>query len=261
MMTAALALWNANSNSDRTEVRNNILSNQISGGHPDSRHVAVYLPSGMLSTYRVLLDNNAYFQGTAPNSRLAQVGTNSTSGNYNAANFSSTERSNNLNFRSYTYNLIPSSIHQNDSGSFAEVGAPPFVSDTDLHLVPASGFQVEAGGADVGVAADIDGHSRDGSPEIGADELFAPTSAGVTLAGRVATAGGRGIYGARVSLTGPGGTAYAVTNPFGHYRFTDVPAGISAVVSVTAKGRTFDTPSRMITAHGDLFGIDFIAEQ
>src|SRR5690606_10490090 len=149
MMTAALALWNANSNSDRTEIRNNIFSNQISGGHPDSRHVAVYLPSGMAPTYRVLLDNNAYFQGTAPNNRLLQVGANSSSRNYHPSNFSSSERSNSSSFRTYTYNLIPSSIHENDSGSFPTIAAPPFVSDTDLHLVAESSFQVEAGGADV----------------------------------------------------------------------------------------------------------------
>jgi hypothetical protein len=260
-LSAALALWVTTANPERLEVRNNILSNQISGGHPDSKHVAIYLPSSLGWNYNAVIDNNAYFQGSASNSRLAHHGTNPSINSYLAENFNPNERVSQENFRTYSYGLIDDFLHQNDSNSFASMAPPPFVSDTDLHLVPGSGFQIEAGGADVGVAADIDGDVRGQAPEIGADELFAPTSAGVSITGRVATAGGRGIYGARVTLSGAGGTLYAVTNPFGYYRFTGLGAGGSAAVTVSAKGRTFAVPTRFVSLEDDIAGVDFIADR
>ncbi len=63
------------------DVRNNIFSNQATGGNPtttNTRHTVIYLPSGATSTMNLTLNNNAYLQGpviTGPLSLLAKVGT------------------------------------------------------------------------------------------------------------------------------------------------------------------------------------------
>ena len=73
------------------DVRNNIFSNQLTGGNPaaaNTRHAAVYLPSGGTSTMNLTCNNNGYYQGPATTgalSLLAQVGTTAGSGQYFAA--------------------------------------------------------------------------------------------------------------------------------------------------------------------------------
>src|SRR5690606_29052853 len=94
-------------------IRNNIFSNQISGGHTSSRHVSIAFLASLFSNYRLTIDNNAYFSGTAANSRLAQVGLSTGQGEYHAENFSSSDSSNSTNLRTYTYSLTSSSIHEN----------------------------------------------------------------------------------------------------------------------------------------------------
>jgi hypothetical protein len=81
-----------------------------------------------------------------------------------------------------------------------------------------------------------------GTVDIGAYEAFYSTSP-VTVGGRVLKANGRGISGARVTLTEPGGTIrYAVTNPFGHYRFNDLTPGTTYTVTATSKSYQFTSP-------------------
>jgi hypothetical protein len=153
-------------------------------------------------------------------------------------------------------------VHLNDIASFASIAPPPFVSDTDLHLTGLNGSQIDGGGADVGVAMDIDGDARGAEPDIGADEQAAPTAAEAWVAGRVVTAVGRGVSGARVRLSGAGGqAAYAVTNPFGYYRFAGLTAGETYVVEVSAKRYTFAEPVRVVTLFDSVDDLDFVAHQ
>jgi hypothetical protein len=158
------------------DVRNNIFSNQLTGGNPTgTRHVAVYLPSGLTVAMNLTLNNNGYYVGTGPNNRLAQVGTTFGTGEYTVANFDPSSTAPATNFRAYTSTL--SAAGTNDNASFAFSGAPPFVSNTDLHIPAGTQTRLESGGAPVGVTDDIDFEARNAAtPDIGADEF-----AGVVL--------------------------------------------------------------------------------
>ncbi len=69
---------------------------------------------------------------------------------------------------------------------------------------------------------------------------FSPTAAAVSIGGRVLTATGRGIFGARVALTGANGNARsALTNAFGYYRFTEVPVGETYIIDARHKSYSF----------------------
>lgn len=86
---------------------------------------------------------------------------------------------------------------------------------------------------------------------------------GAMIRGRVSNAGGRGVMGVVVTLTG--GTflqpVYARTNPFGYYTFVDIPTGHAYVVSVSSKSLYFPEPSRIVSLDDNVSDIDFIAGQ
>ena len=151
------------------DVRNNIFSNQMTGGNPtpvSTRHACVYLPPGGTSAMNLIWNNNDYFQGpstTEPKSELAQVGATLGSGEYYAANFDPTMTSPPANFRAYTSTL--GNVSNDNAGKKVP---PQFVSDMDLHIAGASPM-VDMG-VDVGVTKDIDGQLRVPPPDIGADE-------------------------------------------------------------------------------------------
>jgi hypothetical protein len=153
------------------DVRNNIFSNQITGGNPTgTRHVAIALPSGATSTMNLTLNNNAYYQGTDANSRMAQVGFTFGTGEFLAENFDPTATTPASNFRAYSSTL--SAAGTNDNASFATSAPPPFVSNTDLHIPAGTPTRLESGGAPVGVTTDIDLETRNATtPDIGADEF------------------------------------------------------------------------------------------
>lgn len=90
----------------------------------------------------------------------------------------------------------------------------------------------------------------------------APTAAGASISGRVVTANGRGIGRTYITLSGSGLTApvVALTNPFGHYKITDIAAGQTYVLSIRSKTYRFDTPLRTVNLGEDLTGLDFVAE-
>jgi len=91
-------------------------------------------------------------------------------------------------------------------------------------------------------------------------QVFAPTAASVTIGGRVVNSYGRGISRARVSLTDSNGeTRVALTNPFGYYRFTDIAAGETYIISVSHKYYEFAQPTRVLFAGEDLYDADFTA--
>ncbi len=91
---------------------------------------------------------------------------------------------------------------------------------------------------------------------------LAPTAANVAISGRVITASGRGIRNVVVQISGGNlsETRYARTNPFGYYRFTELDAGQTYALSVSAKRYSFANPTRVITLNEDLTGEDFVSE-
>lgn len=167
------------------DVRNNIFSNQMTGGNPtaaSTRHAAIFLPSAATSAMNLTLNSNAYYQGpslVSPLSLLAQVGTTGGTGEYLASNFNPGATSPATNLRAYTSTL--SVAGTNDNNSLGTAAAPPFTSATNLHIPAATPTELESKGAAVGVATDIDNDSRPGpagsvnggatAPDLGADEF------------------------------------------------------------------------------------------
>src|SRR6476659_1249736 len=67
------------------------------------------------------------------------------------------------------------------------------------------------------------------------------------LQGRVTNPNGRGAFHVFVLLTDDqGNVRYAVTNPFGYYRFQDVPTFHVYTVRVSSKKFTFPSPQRTV---------------
>jgi uncharacterized delta-60 repeat protein len=85
-----------------------------------------------------------------------------------------------------------------------------------------------------------------------------PSAAQVSIDGRVTTANGRGIAKVALTIENPqtGASLRALTNQFGFYSFTGLPVG-SYFISVSAKGRRFSPPNRLVNAFDDLTGEDF----
>jgi hypothetical protein len=83
-----------------------------------------------------------------------------------------------------------------------------------------------------------------------------PTAANASVSGRVVDLSGRGISGARVSMQSQAGdVVWAITNPFGYYRFAEIPTGQSYLVSVSDK--RFEFVPRTVTINEDLTDLDF----
>ncbi len=90
--------------------------------------------------------------------------------------------------------------------------------------------------------------------------VVGPTAAAVSVSGRVLAPSGRGLSGARVSLTDARGiTQTAATNAFGYYRLSNVAAGQVAVISVISKRYAFTPRVTMVT--DNLNDWDFTAGQ
>lgn len=88
--------------------------------------------------------------------------------------------------------------------------------------------------------------------------LMSPTAAAVSVSGRVLTPEGRGLRGARVSLTDQNGsTRTALTTTFGYYGFTEVAAGETYIISVVSKKYSF-TP-QVINVNEDMDNLNFTA--
>lgn len=84
-------------------------------------------------------------------------------------------------------------------------------------------------------------------------------NANVSVSGRVLRANGNGISYGFISLTdSAGNTRIARTNPFGYYRFSNVPTG-TAVISVSSKRYTFANPTQTINLTNSRSDVDFTA--
>ena len=100
-------------------------------------------------------------------------------------------------------------------------------------------------------------------PATGQIYTFTPpaaTAASVSVGGRVMTASGRGIRNVYLTLTDSNGNnRLAVSTSFGYYRFEDVAAGETYVISASAKRYTFIQQSQVLNINEDTEGINFIA--
>ncbi len=96
---------------------------------------------------------------------------------------------------------------------------------------------------------------------LGVSLASAPTAADATLAGRVTSANGRAVSGARVLLNnGSGEIRTATTNPFGYYRFDGIEAGRTVVVSISSKRYRFSNPVQVINLGDNAFDVNFVSD-
>lgn len=87
----------------------------------------------------------------------------------------------------------------------------------------------------------------------------APTAASVSISGRVLISKGRGLQNAVVYLTcADGSTFKARTSAFGSYRFDDVAAGETVLISVNSKRYRF--AARVVNVTEDLIDLNFFAD-
>ncbi len=87
---------------------------------------------------------------------------------------------------------------------------------------------------------------------------FAPSSANVSVGGRVATASGMGISGATVRFLHADGTVFVGrTNAFGYFYVEGLQAGGVYIVETSAKRHSFET--RTLNAVEDIVGFDITA--
>ncbi len=90
-----------------------------------------------------------------------------------------------------------------------------------------------------------------------------PSAAETTISGRILTGRGRPIVSATVTLLGENGgePRHALTNPFGYYRFLNVPAGTNYFLTVRAKNRVFAQETIFLDTNGDTSNVNFISTQ
>lgn len=87
-----------------------------------------------------------------------------------------------------------------------------------------------------------------------------PTAALATISGKITDTGGNAVKDVSVTLANPatGAVRYTRTNSFGNYRFEELPAGETYIISVNSKRYTFIFDTRIITLIDDLRDADFM---
>ena len=92
--------------------------------------------------------------------------------------------------------------------------------------------------------------------------VFSPTSANVAVSGSIKTANGSGIRNASVTLTDLNGNVRkAQTGAFDNYKFDNVEAGQTYIISVSAKRFAFAQSSQVLSVNEDALNVDFIAQE
>lgn len=85
-------------------------------------------------------------------------------------------------------------------------------------------------------------------------------AAGASVSGRVTDQNGAPLRNVSISIADNNGMERSArTNPFGYYRFEDIPAGSTYVISARSKQHTFQP--RVITVDSDVAGADLVADQ
>lgn len=86
------------------------------------------------------------------------------------------------------------------------------------------------------------------------------TASGVTVGGNVLTPEGRGVRGARVTITDNNGVArYALTGSFGRFQFDDVEPGQTYIVSIGSRRFTFSP--QVVQVNDNVADLSFVAGQ
>ena len=87
-----------------------------------------------------------------------------------------------------------------------------------------------------------------------------PSAALASITGRVLTADGSGIRGARLVLTdvNTGEVRYATSSSFGYYDFSELTVENFYVLTISSKRYSFLNDSRSFTLNGDLSDVDFV---
>ncbi len=89
--------------------------------------------------------------------------------------------------------------------------------------------------------------------------LLPPTAADVTIGGQVTTQTGRGLNKAQVTITDQfGNQRTRKTNSFGYFRFENVTAGETYIISVVLKRCNFTT--QVIVVMGDVTDLKIKAQ-
>ncbi|MGB5013911.1 MAG: hypothetical protein WBO68_07745 [Pyrinomonadaceae bacterium] len=89
-----------------------------------------------------------------------------------------------------------------------------------------------------------------------------PTSANVSVSGRISSAAGNGIKNVIVTLVSPNGSVLTSrTSTFGYFRFDEIAVGETYVISVNSKRYTFDPSSQILSVNEELTNIDFVAQE
>jgi subtilisin family serine protease len=94
-------------------------------------------------------------------------------------------------------------------------------------------------------------------------EQLAPTSAHVSISGRVTNGFGQGLMSASISLVDPStGQLWACrTDPFGYYIINDVPVQHTYVLTAQSTKRSFGSASTVtITPMDDVYNVNFVAD-
>ncbi len=90
---------------------------------------------------------------------------------------------------------------------------------------------------------------------------LAPTASNAEISGRVTNSADGGLANVRVTISG-GSLAHPVsvlTNGFGYYAFSEVPAGETYVIEVSSKAYTFSQPAQVVSVNSNLADINFIS--
>lgn len=88
--------------------------------------------------------------------------------------------------------------------------------------------------------------------------VLPPTAASLSIGGRITTPSGAGLQNARIYLTdAQGNTKQAISSSFGYYRFEDIGAGQTVVITVQSKRYQFEP--RVVSVTEDVGNLDFTA--
>ncbi|MGH9946571.1 MAG: choice-of-anchor Q domain-containing protein [Pyrinomonadaceae bacterium] len=97
------------------------------------------------------------------------------------------------------------------------------------------------------------------SPFVVAQQV-APTAAKVSVSGQVRTADGRGIRNVWMTITNFNGeTRTTLTSTFGYFRFFEIEAGQTYIITVQIKRYQFPISSQVISVGDEITGIEFTA--
>lgn len=89
-----------------------------------------------------------------------------------------------------------------------------------------------------------------------------PTSANVSVEGRVMLQSGAGLRNAQITLAEANGIRHSVmTGSFGYFRFEGIAAGQNVIVTVNSRRFRFDPNTRLLVLSDNLSDVDFIAQE